>query len=141
MVVIATNQAGIARGYFREEDMISFNQAMKEKLAEDGVHIDAIYFCPHHPQEGKGEFMVDCDCRKPRPGMLIKAKAEMDIDPEQSFLVGDNLSDIEAAKRFGCMTVMVKTGQGTEKLKNNQIESDHVADDLYDAVEHILSLS
>lgn len=140
IVIVVCNQAGIARGYYREEDMILFNQAMKENLAKEGAHIDAIYYCPHHPEAKIERYRVACDCRKPRPGMLTRAEKELDIDLRQSFMVGDKISDIEAGERVGCKTVMVKTGYGVEELKNNRIECNYVADDLYDAAEHILSI-
>lgn len=141
LVIIASNQAGIARGYYQEEDMILFNRAMKDRLAKDGAHIDAIYYCPHYPEAEVERYRVDCDCRKPQPGMLKRAEKELNINLKQSFLVGDKLSDIEAGKRAGCTTIMVRTGQGADELESNQIECGYVADDLYDAVEHILSLS
>ena len=141
MVIIASNQAGIARGYYQEEDTILFNQAMKEKLAKEGAIIDAIYYCPHHPEAKIDRFRVDCNCRKPRPGMLTRAGEELNIDLKQSFMVGDKLSDMEAGKRAGCKTVMVRTGHGEENLESNHIECDYIANDLYDAVEHILRLS
>lgn len=141
VVVVACNQAGIARGYYREKDAILFNQAMKEKLAEDGAVIDAIYYCPHHPEAKIEKYRVDCNCRKPKPGMLTRAEKELNIDLNQSYVVGDKLSDIEAGKRAGCKTIMVRTGHGVEELKNNHIECNYVADDLYEAVKHILYLS
>ena len=141
VVIVASNQSGIARGYYREEDAILFNQAMKENLAKEDSYIDAIYYCPHHPEAKIEKYRVDCNCRKPKPGMLTRAEKELNIDLNQSYVVGDKLSDIEAGKRAGCKTIMVRTGHGVEELKNNHIECNHVADDLYDAVEHILYLS
>jgi D-glycero-D-manno-heptose 1,7-bisphosphate phosphatase len=141
VVIVASNQAGIAHGYYREEDAILFHQAMKENLAKEGAYIDAIYYCPHHPEAKIERYRVDCDCRKPKPGMLTRAEKELNIDLKQSFIVGDKLSDIEAGKRAGCKTIMVRTGQGVEELKSNEIDCDYVANDLYDAVQHILYLS
>jgi len=141
VVIVASNQAGIAYGYYREEDAILFNQAMKENLVKEGAYIDAIYYCPHHPEAKIQRYRVDCDCRKPKPGMLIRAEKELNIDLEQSYIVGDKLSDIEAGKRAGCKTIMVRTGQGVGESKGNHIECNHVADDLYDAVKYILHLS
>jgi D-glycero-D-manno-heptose 1,7-bisphosphate phosphatase len=140
LVVVACNQAGIAHGYYQEEDAILFNQAMKDNLARECARIDAVYYCPHHPQAGIERYRVNCNCRKPEPGMLIRAGKELDVDLRQSFMVGDKLSDMEAGKRAGCKTIMVRTGQGAEELKRNQIECDYVADDLYKAVQHILRL-
>jgi len=141
LVVVACNQAGIARGYYQEEDAILFNQAMKDNLAREGARIDAVYYCPHHPQAKIERYRMNCNCRKPEPGMLIRAGKELDLDLKQSFMVGDKLSDMETGKRAGCKTIMVKTGQGAEELKRNQIVCDYVADDLYDAAQHILCLS
>ena len=139
-VIIVSNQAGIARGYYKEEDTTLFNQALIGKLAGDGAYINAIYYCPHHPDAVIDELRVDCDCRKPRPGLLLKAKEELNIDLNQSFMVGDKLSDIEAGKRAGCKTILVRMGQGTEQLKSYKVDCDHVARDLYDATEYILSI-
>lgn len=122
MVVVVSNQAGIARGYYREEDAILFNQAMKERLAKEGAYINTIYYCPHHPEATVERYRVDCDCRKPKPGMLIKADKELDIDLKQSFIVGDKLSDIETGERARCKTVLVKTGYGAEELTRNHID-------------------
>ena len=141
VVIVASNQAGIAHGYYREEDAILFHQAMKENLAKEGAYIDAIYYCPHHPEAKIERYRVDCNCRKPKPGMLTRAKRELNIDLKQSFIVGDKLSDIEAGKRAGCKTIMVRTGYGVEELKSNEIDCDYVANDLYDAVQHTLYLS
>ena len=98
---------------------------MKERLAKRGAHIDAIYYCPHHPEARVARYQLDCDCRKPKPGMLIKAEKELDIDLRQSFVVGDKLSDIEAGKKVGCRTVLVKTGYGAMELKRNHVNCNY----------------
>ena len=141
VVIVVSNQAGIAYGYYQEEDAMLFNQAMKEKLEKDGAYINAIYYCPHHLEAKIEGYRVDCNCRKPKPGMLERAEKELNIDLKQSFMVGDKWSDIEAGKSAGCKTVMVRTGHGVEELECNEIECDCVANDLYDAVEYILYLS
>lgn len=138
LVITVSNQAGIARGYYGEAEAELFNEAMKQRLAKRGAVIDAIYYCPHHPEAKEARYRLDCDCRKPRPGMLLAAKEEFDIDFGRSFLIGDKLTDIEAGRRVGCKTIVVRCGQGTEQLQNNRIECDFVANDLYDAVKHIL---
>jgi len=132
--IIFSNQSGIGRGYYGEEDVEIFNGAMKEDLAEDDAYIDAVYICPHHPE-------ADCDCRKPKPGMLLKAGNDLEIDLKQSFMVGDKLSDVEAGERAGCQTLMVPTGYGKQESQNIQIEHGYIANDLYGAVKHILHLS
>ena len=138
VVIVVSNQAGIAYGYYQEEDALLFNQAMKEKLEKDGAYIDSIYYCPHHPEAKIERYRIDCNCRKPKPGMLKRAEKELDVDLKHSFLVGDKLSDIEAGKRAGCKTIMVRTGHGVDELKNKEIKYNYVANDLYGAVEHIL---
>ena len=110
-------------------------------MAKEDAHIDAMYYCPHHPEAKIEKYRLDCDCRKPKPGMLVKAQQELNIDLKKSFMIGDKLTDIEAGRNAGCKTIMVRTGYGVEELKNNEVECDYIADDLYDAVEHILSLS
>lgn len=138
IVIVVSNQAGIAHGYFREEDTIKFNRAIKEALAKENAYFNAIYYCPHHPAGEVELYRTDCECRKPRPGMLMKAQREFNIDFRQSFIVGDRLSDIEAGKRVGCKTIIVRTGYGLEELSNNHVECEYIANDLYDAVESIL---
>ena len=141
LVIIVSNQSGIARGYYPEEDTTIFNQAMEKKLAEIGAHIDNFYYCPHHPEAKIERYRVDCDCRKPRPGMLKKAEKELDIDLKRSFMVGDRWSDIETGKNTDCKTIFVRSGYDREIEKYNEIKCDHVANDLYEAVEYILFLS
>lgn len=136
--IVISNQAGIAHGYFREEDTIKFNRAIKEALAKENAYFNAIYYCPHHPAGEVELYRTDCECRKPRLGMLMKAQREFNIDFRQSFIVGDRLSDIEAGKRVGCKTIIVRTGYGLEELSNNHVECEYIANDLYDAVESIL---
>lgn len=101
-VIVVTNQAGIARGYYTEEDMNRVHLAMNERLAEYGAHIDAFYFCPHHP-----DFTGPCGCRKPGTGMLEKAAADFDIDFSRSILFGDKPWDIEAGEKMGIKSYLI----------------------------------
>ncbi|SKC35006.1 D-alpha,beta-D-heptose 1,7-bisphosphate phosphatase [[Eubacterium] yurii] len=96
IVIVVTNQAGIARGYYTEEDMNILHRYINEQLAKIGAHIDAFYFCPHHP-----DITGECNCRKPKTGMLEKAIKDWDIDVSQSILYGDKPWDIEAGKKCG----------------------------------------
>ncbi len=139
-IIVVSNQAGIAYGYYLEKDAILFNQLMKEELKLYDVYIDTIYFCPHHPEAKVMKYRSDCDCRKPKSGMLKKAEKEFDIDLKKSFLIGDKNSDIEAGKNVGCKTVLVLTGHGIEELKRYDIGYDFVAKDLHNAVKKILNL-
>ena len=118
LVIVVSNQAGIARGYFDESDVEQLHQHMQAELAAYGTSIDAFYFCPHHPDEGLGAYKVQCECRKGKPGMLLQAALEHDLDLQHSFMVGDKLADIVAGERAGCKSILVLTGYGaTTALK------------------------
>ncbi len=111
LLVIVTNQSGIARGYFSEAQFLQLTEWMDWSLAEQDVDLDGIYYCPHHP-EGKGEFKQQCDCRKPEAGMLLQAIRDLKIDPAQSVMVGDKLEDLLAAEKAGVKTkVLVRSGK------------------------------
>ncbi len=100
-LVVVTNQSGIGRGYYTEEDFEALNIFMCRMFEEAGAPIAGIYFCPHHPQKALGAYKVDCTCRKPRPGMILRAAQEMALDLSQSILFGDKESDMQAAKAAG----------------------------------------
>ena len=102
VVIVVTNQAGIARGYYTEEDMNILHRYINEQLAKIGAHIDAFYFCPHHP-----DITGECNCRKPKTGMLEKAIQEWNIDVNQSILYGDKPWDIEAGEKCGIRSIYV----------------------------------
>jgi len=118
-LIIITNQAGIARGYFTEADLQRMHSYLIDKLAALGVHVDGIYHCPHHPEGVIEELAIRCECRKPRPGMLLRAARELDVDLEQSWFVGDILDDVEAGNRAHCRTVLVDLG--TESLPQHPL--------------------
>jgi D-glycero-D-manno-heptose 1,7-bisphosphate phosphatase len=109
-VVVITNQSGIAHGYFDEMDLQHMHEGLTKQLEEVGVRLDAIYYCPHHPEGKLTQFSKACDCRKPQPGMLLRAAADLDIDLKHSWFIGDILDDVEAGKRAGCHTILVDLG-------------------------------
>lgn len=112
LLVLITNQSGIARGYFSEEQFHTLTEWMDWSLADRGVDLDGIYYCPHHSEKGIGEYKVDCDCRKPKPGMLLSAIEELNIDVSRSILVGDKVSDIQAGLAAGVKSnYLVRTGK------------------------------
>lgn len=104
-LIVVTNQSGIARGIFSESDYQTLTAKLKSTLEEHGVSLTDIYFCPHHPTEGQGPFLMTCECRKPAPGMLKQAIAEHGLDPNVSLMIGDKTSDIEAGRRAGVATL------------------------------------
>ena len=110
LVIVVTNQAGIGRGFYTESDFEVFTAWMADRLAEAGAHIDAVYHCPHHPTEALPDWRVDCECRKPRPGMFLRAIAEWDVDVERSFMVGDKPGDLVAARSAGIVRGVLFTG-------------------------------
>jgi D-glycero-D-manno-heptose 1,7-bisphosphate phosphatase len=115
LVVVVTNQSGVARGYYGEADVERIHHHMDELLAAYGTSVDGYYFCPHHPEKGLGAYLTDCDCRKPLPGMLLMAAAELAIDLAASWMIGDKLADMEAGRGAGCATALVLTGYGVEQ--------------------------
>jgi len=112
LLVVVTNQSGIARGLFSEEQFHTLTEWMYWSMADRGVDLDGIYYCPHHSEAGIGEFKIECECRKPKPGMLNNAIDDLKIDIENSILVGDKVSDIQAGIAAGVKTnYLVRTGK------------------------------
>lgn len=112
-VVIVSNQSGVARGYYTEEDVGNLHRFIAAELKKSEAVVDAWYYCPHHPQ-GRGSYSLACRCRKPLPGMLIEAAQRHDIDLAASVMIGDKLADIEAGRAAGCRSILVRTGYGAE---------------------------
>lgn len=141
LVFIVTNQAQVAYGFCGEGDFCDINTRLLGLLSIHGARIDKIYACFHHPIKGVGRYRVECDCRKPKPGMIFKAAKEFDIDLGKSFLVGDKISDIMAGYNAGMRTILVKTGYGgRENGDARELEPDFEVDDLYAAAKLILKL-
>lgn len=113
-LVVITNQSGLARGYFTEDDLAKMHAWLQDMLGEWGIELNSIQFCPHHIEGVIPHLAVACACRKPEPGMLLNAARERDIDLSRSWMIGDILDDIEAGKRAGCRTALVDLG--TESL-------------------------
>jgi D-glycero-D-manno-heptose 1,7-bisphosphate phosphatase len=109
-LVVITNQAGIARGYFTEADLQAMHTYLRRELEWRGVFLDAIYHCPHHPDGVIPELSIRCECRKPQPGMILQAAADLGLDLRRSWLVGDILDDVEAGNRANCRTILVDLG-------------------------------
>jgi D-glycero-D-manno-heptose 1,7-bisphosphate phosphatase len=109
-LVVITNQSGIARGLYSEDDLTTMHDDLRLRLRRLGVEIDGFYHCPHHPEGVVPELAIACDCRKPEPGLLLTAAAELNIDLRRSWFIGDILNDVEAGNRAGCRTVLVDLG-------------------------------
>jgi len=139
-VVVTTNQSGIARGMLTEKDLTAIHDVLQKRLAARGAHLDAIHFCPHHPDAGQGPYRRRCRCRKPAPGMLVQAAKDLDLDLDRSYAVGDSERDLLAGRKVGCRTVLVQTGYGrkTQAEATGPLPADHIARNLSQAVEWIL---
>ena len=117
LLVVVTNQSGIGRGIYDEAALQRVHDHMHQELAAFGVEIDACYFCPHHPEHATGEYLKECSCRKPLPGMLQQAAEALDIDLAASYMVGDKLIDVEVGINAGCTPIMVMTGYGSSHVE------------------------
>ena len=141
--VVATNQAGIARGYFSEDLMHAVHARLHDLLKEGGAHLDGLYVCPHHPTEGAPPFRSECECRKPKPGLLLRAARDLDLDLAASTMVGDKASDLLVAPAVGARAVLVLTGYGRGEWEHRRdhfsVLPDHVAGDLLDAVDWVMA--
>jgi len=134
-VIVITNQSGLGRGYFTEEELALVHQRMRAALDREGAHIDAIYVCPHQPEDG-------CPCRKPGTALFERAAQEFDIDLSKSYAIGDKMTDLLPGACLGCRTVLILTGHGQEQLENKdewETEPDYVASDLLSAAQWILA--
>jgi D-glycero-D-manno-heptose 1,7-bisphosphate phosphatase len=141
-VIVVTNQSGVARGYFPESFLNKIHRELARELARDGARLDAIYYCPHHPEGTVEPYRLDCECRKPKTGLLERAAIEHNLDLTSSFIVGDKYLDMETGFRAGTRTVLVLTGYGNEQYasqsKSWRRQPDYVAEDLSRAVDWIL---
>ena len=147
LAIVITNQGGIGRGFCREEMVDEIHDTMHRMLSGEGARIDALYLCPHYPPEA-GEaavgLRVECECRKPRPGLIYRAEQDHALNLESSWVIGDRYRDIAAGFAAGTRGLLVRTGHGLAELNDHRSgwprQPDAVAADLYDAVRLILEL-
>lgn len=142
LAIVTTNQAGVARGYFAEEMIHDVHERMRTGLEGEGARLDAIYYCAHHPSVGRPPYRTECDCRKPKPGLIARAAADFDIDLAASWVVGDRYSDIELARNAGVKSMFVMSGYGRGEWEHQRAgwtrQPDQVAEDLLAAVRFIV---
>jgi len=119
-LIIITNQSGIARGKYTEEDYFTFRDELHRQLQERGIIINAEYFCPHHLEGTIEKYKIDCNCRKPKAGMLEQAAKDFNLDLKKCWMIGDKDSDILAGKNGGCTTIQVMTGK--EKIESDNAD-------------------
>lgn len=141
-VIVVTNQSGVARGFMSEARVQEINRAFIDLFAASQARIDAIYYCPHHPDHGPENYRKRCRCRKPEPEMFLRAQSDHQIDFSRSWMIGDKYSDVEAGHRLGMTTILVLTGAGQEQLeeygKNPAVaQPDFIAGDIAAAAKQI----
>ena len=141
LTILISNQPGIGKGHITAKNFELIRQKMNSELKADGAELDGEYYCLHHPEAVIEKYRVQCDCRKPLPGLVIRAAEEKDIDIKQSWLIGDNLSDIQAGRTAGCMTLLIGTikCEICRLMSEKNIFPDKIAGNIGDAVHnHIL---
>ena len=145
LAIVVTNQAGVARGYFSEDVILSVHEQLEKQLATQNARLDAIYYCAHHPTVGEPPYRLDCDCRKPRAGLINRATTDFEIDLSNSWMVGDRYSDLELANNAGLRSAFVLSGygRGEWEFQRSQwkLQPDLVSENLFEAVKSILKLS
>lgn len=142
-VVVITNQSGVGRGLYPEDFVLRAHDLIAERVGRGGGRIDAFYYCPHHPAAEIERYRQDCDCRKPAPGMLTKAAADLSLDLSRSFTVGDKWTDVEVGRAVGARGILVRTGYGraSEAAPPDGVEAAAVVDNLAAAAAWILQPS
>jgi D-glycero-D-manno-heptose 1,7-bisphosphate phosphatase len=137
-IIVITNQAGVARGYFSEENIAEVHAEINKQLAKYNLYIDAYYYCPHHPKGTVEGYNIDCDCRKPNPKLILQAVKDFNIDLEKSFMIGDKISDLLAAKNAGCRAALVKTGHGSEHIEKTESLNFPILENIEEAVKYFI---
>ena len=140
-VVIITNQPVIARGIIGPKEVDNIHAVLIDRLAKKGAVIDAVYFCPHHPQANVKKYRMECKCRKPSPGMILQAAKELNIDLKKSFFVGDSTRDVVAANRAKVKMILVRTGHGGKDKWQFKGKTDAIVKNLGEAVKAIKKIA
>jgi len=143
-VVVVSNQAGIARGFYTPNDVHVLHDSIQRELRKHEAHVDAFFYCPHHPDGSIDEFRKVCDCRKPNTGMILQANEKLNLDLPSSYVVGDLWTDIKLGENAGLKTILVRTGHGEETLRDrekHQLKIDRIAENVLDAVKMIIKFS
>ena len=125
-LIVVTNQSGVGRGYFDEDTVNRIHRRLQELLEAEGVTLEGVFYCPHAPED-------NCGCRKPKPGLIVKAAGELDFEPHSGFVIGDKACDVELGKNVGATTFLVRTGYGAEASENGEVQPDYIVDDLVEA--------
>lgn len=142
LAIVVTNQAGVARGYFSEDVIVQIHEQLRRNLETASAKLDAIYYCAHHPSVGEPPYRLDCDCRKPRTGLIERATTDFEIDLERSWMVGDRYGDVELARNAGLHSAFVLSGYGRGEWEYQRsawkLEPEIVAENLLEAAKIII---
>jgi D-glycero-D-manno-heptose 1,7-bisphosphate phosphatase len=141
LAILITNQSGPARGYYNEEWVKTLNNRIQELLLSEGTELDKMYYCPHLPDGIVPEYSIECDCRKPKIGLFLKAKEDFNIDLKSSYMIGDKATDVDAGHNAGTKSILLKTGYGKDVLDGKYQfvpNADYIAEDINDAIDWIL---
>jgi D-glycero-D-manno-heptose 1,7-bisphosphate phosphatase len=143
VIVVVTNQSGVARGYFDEALVAATHEALDVQLAAQGARIDSYYYCPHYPISADPRYGIVCDCRKPFAGMLHRAARELNVDLSRSWMVGDSWSDVQAGLSAGTRSILIRSGRGTihKPAPAEAAQPDAILNNLMEAAEWILRSS
>ena len=139
MLLIISNQSGIARGFFDHDALVIVEQKIQSLLQKYGLSLAGFYYCPHHPESVIARYRLDCTCRKPKPGLILEAGLDHQIDLSQSWLIGDILHDIEAGHRAGCKAILINNGNETDWEMNSQRIPDAMVQNIDEAAMYILN--
>jgi len=143
LAIVVTNQGGIARNYFSEDLVKEIHEKMANDLSIKGAILDGIYYCPHYPKAKHPLYGIDCDCRKPKDGLIKQAFKDFQIDKNRMFVVGDKWTDVELGEKIGAKKILVKTGYGKGEIlsnQNNPLQPDIITENLLYAVYEILGI-
>lgn len=139
LAIVASNQPGVAKGHFDELTLAEMDKKLESLLERKKARLDKIYYCLHHPTEGNGKYKRDCYCRKPKPGLLLQAAKELDIDLEDSYMIGDSITDVEAGRKAACRTILIHKYKCDlcQFLQEKNVRPDFIAENLLQAVQII----
>lgn len=142
LAILVTNQAGVARGYFAEDIIVKVHDQLRADLEKSEAKLDAIYYCAHHPSVGEPPYRLDCDCRKPRTGLIDRAAKDFEIDLQRSWMVGDRYGDLELARNAGLHSAFVLSGYGRGEWEYQRgswkLEPELVADNLLEVAKTVI---
>jgi D-glycero-D-manno-heptose 1,7-bisphosphate phosphatase len=138
LLIVVSNQSGIARGYFHEDAMAIVRKKLNDMLMKESIQLNGYFFCPHHPEGTILKYAIECNCRKPKPGMILKAAEEFNVRLSDSWMVGDILHDVEAGNKAGCKTVLIDNGNETEWIFTEWRKPTVVVKNINDAAAFII---